>query len=215
MKFGYFDDQAKEYVITTPDTPLPWINYLGTQDFFSLISNTCGGYSFYKDAKLLRITRYRYNNIPVDSNGKYYYIHDGEDIWNPGTMPSKTPVDSYECHHGIGYSRFLSSKNGLKADLLAFVPVNTSCEINKLTLTNTTDKPKTFSLFSYVEFCLWNAVDDSTNFQRNLSIGEVEIEGSTIYHKTEYRERRKHYSFFIINLSHSLSISTPAIFISR
>ena len=113
MKFGYFDDNAKEYVITTPDTPLPWINYLGSQDFFSLISNTCGGYSFYKDAKLLRITRYRYNNIPVDSNGKYYYIHDGEEIWNPGSMPSKTPLDSYECHHGIGYSRFLSSKNGL------------------------------------------------------------------------------------------------------
>ena len=121
---------AEEYVITTPDTPLPWINYLGSQDFFSLISNTCGGYSFYKDAKLLRITRYRYNNIPVDSNGKYYYIHDGEEIWNPGSMPSKTPLDSYECHHGIGYSRFLSSKNGLKADLLAFVPVNTTCEIN-------------------------------------------------------------------------------------
>ena len=199
MKFGYFDDNAKEYVITTPDTPLPWINYLGSQDFFSLISNTCGGYSFYKDAKLLRITRYRYNNIPVDSNGKYYYIHDGEEIWNPGSMPSKTPLDSYECHHGIGYSRFLSSKNGLKADLLAFVPVNTTCEINKLTLANTTDAPKTFSLFSYVEFCLWNAVDDSTNFQRNLSIGEVEIEGSTIYHKTEYRERRRHYSFFSVN----------------
>ena len=199
MKFGYFDDNAKEYVITTPDTPLPWINYLGSQDFFSLISNTCGGYSFYKDAKLLRITRYRYNNIPVDSNGKYYYIHDGKEIWNPGSMPSKTPLDSYECHHGIGYSRFLSSKNGLKADLLAFVPVNTTCEINKLTLTNTTDAPKTFSLFSYVEFCLWNAVDDSTNFQRNLSIGEVELEGSTIYHKTEYRERRRHYSFFSVN----------------
>ena len=199
MKFGYFDDNAKEYVITTPDTPLPWINYLGSQDFFSLISNTCGGYSFYKDAKLLRITRYRYNNIPVDSNGKYYYIHDGEEIWNPGSMPSKTPLDSYECHHGIGYSRFLSSKNGLKANLLAFVPVNSTCEINKLTLTNTTDTSKTFSLFSYVEFCLWNAVDDSTNFQRNLSIGEVELEGSTIYHKTEYRERRRHYSFFSVN----------------
>lgn len=89
MKFGYFDDNAKEYVITTPDTPLPWINYLGSRDFFSLISNTCGGYSFYKDAKLLRITRYRYNNIPVDSNGKYYYIHDGEEIWNPGSMLPK------------------------------------------------------------------------------------------------------------------------------
>ena len=199
MNFGYFDDKAKEYVITTPDTPLPWINYLGSQDFFSLVSNTCGGYSFYKDAKLLRITRYRYNNIPVDSNGKYYFIHDGNDIWNPGTMPSKTPVDSYECRHGLGYSRFVSSKNGLEANLLAFVPVGNACELNKLTLKNNSDAEKNVSLFSYVEFCLWNAVDDSTNYQRNLSIGEVEIEGSVIYHKTEYRERRNHYSFFSVN----------------
>lgn len=199
MNFGYFDDKAKEYVITTPDTPLPWINYLGSQDFFTLISNTCGGYSFYKDAKLLRITRYRYNNIPVDSNGKYYFIHDGNDIWNPGTMPSKTPVDSYECRHGLGYSRFISSKNGLEANLLAFVPVNEPCELNKLTLKNTSDTEKNISLFSYVEFCLWNAVDDSNNYQRNLSIGEVEVEDGVIYHKTEYRERRNHYSFFSVN----------------
>ena len=199
MKFGYFDDANKEYVITTPSTPLPWINYLGSNDFFTLISNTCGGYSFYKDAKLLRITRYRYNNIPVDSNGKYYYIHDGEEIWNPGTMPSQTPLDEYECRHGMGYSRFHGAKNGLSADLLAFVPTDSPCEINRLTLKNTSSDIKKFSLFSYVEFCLWNAVDDSTNFQRNLSIGEVEIEGSTIYHKTEYRERRNHYSFFTVN----------------
>ena len=199
MKFGHFDDEAREYVITTPATPLPWINYLGTEGFFSLISNTCGGYSFYKDAKLLRITRYRYNALPIDSNGKYYYIKDGDTIWNPGTMPSKTPVDSYECRHGMGYSRFISSKNGLEANLLAFVPVDASCEINRLVLTNHSDQEKQISLFSYVEFCLWNAVDDMTNFQRNLSTGEVEIEGSTIYHKTEYRERRNHYSFFTVN----------------
>ncbi|MBP3902541.1 MAG: glycosyl transferase [Blautia sp.] len=199
MKFGRFDDISKEYVITTPDTPLPWINYLGTEDFFTLISNTCGGYSFYKDAKLRRITRYRYNEIPVDSNGKYYYINDGGEIWNPGTMPSKTPLDAYECRHGMGYSRFHGEKNGLAADLLAFVPVDATCEINKLTLTNNSDSEKDFSVFSYVEFCLWNTIDDSTNFQRNLSIGEVEIEGSTIYHKTEYRERRNHYSFFTVN----------------
>lgn len=199
MNFGHFDDTAKEYVITTPNTPLPWINYLGSQDFFTLISNTCGGYSFYKDAKLLRITRYRYNSLPLDSNGKYYYINDNGTIWNPGTMPSKTPVDSYECRHGLGYSRFISSKNGLSANLLAFVPVDATCEINHLTLKNTSSEEKNISLFSYVEFCLWNAVDDMNNFQRNLSIGEVEIEGSTIYHKTEYRERRKHYSFFSVN----------------
>ena len=199
MNYGYFDDQAKEYVITTPDTPLPWINYLGTQDFFTLISNTCGGYSFYKDAKLLRITRYRYNSLPLDSNGKYYFIKDGDTVWNPGTMPSQTPLDTYECRHGLGYTRFASAKNGLKAQLLAFVPVDAPCEINQLTLKNTSAEPKHISLFSYVEFCLWNAMDDMTNFQRNLSIGEVEIEGSTIYHKTEYRARRTHYSFFTVN----------------
>ena len=199
MNFGHFDDSAKEYVITTPNTPLPWINYLGTQDFFTLISNTCGGYSFYKDAKLLRITRYRYNSLPLDSNGKYYYINDNGTIWNPGTMPSQTPVDTYECRHGLGYSRFCSSKNGLSADLLAFVPVDATCEINYLKLKNNSSETKQISLFSYVEFCLWNAVDDMNNFQRNLSIGEVEIEGSTIYHKTEYRERRNHYSFFSVN----------------
>ena len=199
MNFGHFDDANKEYVITTPDTPLPWINYLGSQDFFSLISNTCGGYSFYKDAKLLRITRYRYNNIPVDSNGKYYYIKDGDSIWNPGAMPTRTSLDAYECRHGLGYSRFHGEKNGLAADLLAFVPVDTPCEINKLTLKNNSDAAKEISLFSYVEFCLWNAVDDMTNYQRNLSTGEVEIIGSTIYHKTEYRERRNHYSFFTVN----------------
>ena len=200
MNFGHFDDMAKEYVITTPDTPLPWINYLGSRDFFSLISNTCGGYSFYKDAKLLRITRYRYNSLPPDSNGKYYYINDNGTIWNPGTMPSRTPVDSYECRHGMGYSRFCSSKNGLEANLLAFVPVDAACEINHLKLKNTSSAKKQISLFSYVEFCLWNAIDDMNNFQRNLSIGEVEIEGSTIYHKTEYRERRNHYSFFSVNV---------------
>ena len=199
MKFGYYDDAAKEYVITTPKTPLPWINYLGCNDFFSLVSNTCGGYSFYKDAKLLRLTRYRYNSVPYDSNGKYYYIQDGDVVWNPGWQPTRTPLDSYECHHGIGYSRFISSKNGLAADLLAFVPMDAACEINSLTVKNTSDCEKTFRIYSYVEFCLWNAMDDMTNYQRNLSIGEVEVIGSTIYHKTEFRERRDHYAVFSVN----------------
>ena len=199
MKFGFFDDAAKEYVITTPRTPLPWINYLGCNDFFSLVSNTCGGYSFYKDAKLLRLTRYRYNSVPYDSNGKYYYIQDGDSVWNPGWQPTQTELDQYECRHGIGYSRFTSVKNGLKAQLLAFVPMDDTCEINRLTLTNESDQEKEFKVYSYIEFCLWNAMDDMTNFQRNLSTGEVEIDGSTIYHKTEYRERRNHYALFTVN----------------
>lgn len=199
MQFGYFDDAKKEYVITSPKTPLPWINYLGSEDFFSLVSNTCGGYSFYKDAKLLRLTRYRYNNVPYDSNGHYYYLKEGETIWNPGWMPCKTELDSYTCRHGLGYSVFESSKNGINAKLTNFVPMGVSCEVNKLTLTNTGDIAKEIELFSYVEFCLWNAMDDMTNFQRNFSTGEVEVHGSAIYHKTEYRERRNHYAVFAVN----------------
>ncbi len=199
MKFGYFDDEAKEYVISTPKTPLPWINYLGCKDFFSIISNTCGGYSFYKDAKLLRLTRYRYNNVPYDNNGKYYYIKDGDTIWNPGWQPVKTDLDDYECRHGIGYSRFIGEKNGIEADVLAFVPMNDNCEINRVVIRNKSKKTKELSLFSYVEWCLWNADDDMKNFQRNLSTGEVEVEDSTIYHKTEYRERRNHYAVYSVN----------------
>ena len=199
MKFGYFDDANREYVITTPKTPLPWINYLGCNDFFSLISNTCGGYSFYKDAKLLRLTRYRYNDVPMDINGKYLYIKDGDTIWNPGWEPVKTDLDSYECRHGIGYSRFTSSKNDVQASVLTFVPMNDTCEVSQLKLTNNSSKEKTLSVFSYVEWCLWNADDDSRNFQRNYSTGEVEVVGSTIFHKTEYRERRNHYAIYSVN----------------
>ena len=199
MQFGHFDDVNKEYVIQTPKTPLPWINYLGMDGFFSLVSNTSGGYSFYKDAKLLRLTRYRYNSVPLDSNGHYFYIKDGDTVWNPGWQPTRTELDSYECRHGLGYTRFTSEKNGLKVEDLVFVPVKDSCEISRVTLTNDSDQEKQVSLFSYVEFCLWNAMDDMTNYQRNLSIGEVEVHGSTIYHKTEYRERRNHYAIYHVN----------------
>lgn len=199
MKFGYFNDQDREYVITSPATPLPWINYLGNENFFSLISNTCGGYSFYKDAKLLRLTRYRYNNVPADTNGRYYFIKHGDTVWTPGWQPVKTELDSYECRHGMGYSRFIASKNDIYADLTAFVPLHESCEINRLVITNKNDTEESLDLTSYIEFCFWNAVDDSTNFQRNLSLGEVEICGSEIYHKTEYRERRNHFAYYTVN----------------
>lgn len=199
MNYGHFDDAAKEYVIETPKTPLPWINYLGSRDFFSLISNTAGGYSFYKDAKLLRLTRYRYNNCPTDQGGRYYYIKDGDTVWNPGWQPTQTPLDDYECRHGLGYTMITGRKNGVKAQLLAFVPVADACEINRITLTNESKVTKHLDLFSFVEFCLWNAQDDMSNFQRNFSTGEVEVVGSVIYHKTEYRERRNHYAVYAVN----------------
>ncbi|MDR0949763.1 MAG: glycosyl transferase [Lachnospiraceae bacterium] len=199
MKFGYFDDAAKEYVITTPKTPLPWMNYLGNKDFFSILSNTGGGYSFYKDAKLLRLTRYRYNSIPTDCGGKYFYLKEGDSIWNPTWQPTRTKLDTFECRHGLGYSRFRSSKDGLEAAILQFVPMDDNCEVTQLSLTNQGTTEKSISLFSFVEWCLWNADDDMKNFQRNYSTGEVEVCGSDIYHKTEYRERRDHYAVFSVN----------------
>ena len=199
MQFGHFDDSRREYVITTPKTPLPWINYLGCQDFFTLISNTGGGYSFYKDAKLLRLTRYRYNDCPADGNGQYFYIKDGDTVWNPGWQPVKCELDSYECRHGLGYSIFESSKGNVRAKQETFVPLGDNCQLTRVTLTNDSDAVKKLELYSLVEFCFWNAVDDMSNFQRNFSIGEVEVEGSAIYHKTEYRERRNHYAVFSVN----------------
>src|SRR5665647_95748 len=199
MQYGHFDDANREYVITNPQTPWPWINYLGTEDFFSLISNTAGGYSFYKDAKFRRITRYRYNNVPMDSGGKYFYINEGGTVWSPGWKPCKTPLDSYECRHGMNYTKIKGSKNGLEAEVLYFVPLKTKAEVQLLTLRNTSSSVKTFKVFSFVEWCLWNAAADMENFQRNFSTGEVEVQGSVIYHKTEYKERRDHYAYYSVN----------------
>ncbi|MBQ1519196.1 MAG: glycosyl transferase, partial [Ruminococcus sp.] len=199
MKFGFFDDANKEYVINSPRTPYPWINYLGNQGFFSLISNTAGGYCFYKDARLRRITRYRYNNVPIDMGGRYFYINDNGTVWNPGWSPVKTELDEYECRHGMGYTIIKGKKNGLKAEVTFFVPQNYDGEVQQVVLTNESKEAKSFSIFSIAEWCLWDAQDDCTNFQRNFSTGRVEIEGSTIYHVTEYRDRRNHYAFYTVN----------------
>lgn len=199
MKYGYFDDAAREYVITDPKTPFPWINYLGNEEFFGLVSNTAGGYCFYKDAKFRRLTRYRYNNVPMDVGGRYYYIKDGGTVWNPGWKPTQTELDHYECRHGLSYSRFLGEKGGVKSELTCFVPLGENAEVHKLKIQNISNDRKSLKLFSFAEWCLWNAQTDMENFQRNLSTGEVEIEDSVLYHKTEYKERRNHYAFYSVN----------------
>lgn len=200
MKYGFFDDAKKEYVITTPATPYPWINYLGSQEFFSLISNTAGGYSFYKDAKLRRITRYRYNNVPLDlGGGRYYYLYDNGDIWSPGWAPAKAELDHYECRHGMGYTKITGKRNNIETEVTFFVPLDFNGEVHKVVVKNSGSTKKEVKLFSFIEWCLWNAQDDQSNFQRNFNTGEVEIKGSVIYHKTEYKERRNHYAFFSVN----------------
>jgi len=200
MRFGHFDDEHKEYVINTPLTPYPWINYLGCEQFFSLISQQGGGYCFYRDARLRRITRYRYNNVPTDAGGRYFYVREENgEYWTPTFGPVKKPLDFFECRHGLGYTRITGKRAGLKAEVLYLVPMGTNAEIHQVTLTNEGTTPRKVKLFSFIEFCLWNAMDDFTNFQRNFSTGEVEVKGSTIFHKTEYRERRNHYAFYHVN----------------
>lgn len=199
MKFGYFDDQQQEYVITTPQTPYPWINYLGSQDFFSLISNTGGGYAFYRDARLRRLTRYRYNNVPVDNGGRYFYINDQGDVWTPSWKPMKKELDFYQCRHGLGYTTITGSRNNVRVSELVFVPLLFNGEVHQVKVKNESNQIKSLQVFSFIEFCLWDANDDATNYQRNLNIGEVEVVGSAIYHKTEYRERRNHYTFYSVN----------------
>ncbi|MGO9126463.1 MAG: GH36-type glycosyl hydrolase domain-containing protein [Terriglobales bacterium] len=198
MKYGYFDDQNREYVITQPDTPLPWINYLGCQAYFGIISNTAGGYSFYRDARLRRITRYRYNNAPFDLGGRYIYLRDDNsgEFWSPSWQPTRQKLENYSCRHGLGYTTIGSQFGGIAASTRYFVPLDENLEIWQLTVANRRPQAAELSIFSVIEFCLWDAQDDSTNFQRNFSIGEVEVEDGVIYHKTEYRERRDHFSFF-------------------
>lgn len=195
-QYGHFDDAAREYVITRPDTPLPWINYLGCEEFFGLISNTAGGYAFYRDAKLRRLTRYRYNNVPLDSNGRYLYVKDGDTVWNPSWKPTRTQLDSYECRHGQGTTLITGAKNGIQVSTRYFVPLGETCEVWDVTVTNTGTEEKSITLWGFVEWCLWDGLEDNTNFQRNYSVGQVEVEPGTIFHVTEYRERRNHYAYF-------------------
>jgi cellobiose phosphorylase len=198
MRFGSFDDKNREYVISRPDTPLPWINYLGSQDYIGLMSNTAGGYSFYKDARLRRITRYRYNNVPYDNGGRYIYLRDNQtgEYWSPTWQPVRKDLDNYECRHGLGYTIISSQLAGIAVKIKYFVPLDANVEIWDVVVMNNREVDADLSLFSLIEFSLWDSYDDSTNFQRNLNIGEVEVEGSTIIHKTEYRERRDHFAYF-------------------
>jgi cellobiose phosphorylase len=197
-RFGRFDDEAREYVITRPDTPLPWINYLGSEEFFGIISNTGGGYSFYRDARLRRLTRYRYNNVPADTGGRCFYMRDAATgaFWSPAWQPVRTELEGYRCRHGLGYSVIGSRTADIETETLFFVPLGETLEIWRTRLTNHRDTAASLSLFSAVEFCLWDAWDDQTNYQRNLSTGEVDVVDGVIYHTTEYRERRNHFAYF-------------------
>ncbi|OGC06868.1 hypothetical protein A2230_07460 [candidate division WOR-1 bacterium RIFOXYA2_FULL_36_21] len=189
MRYGHFDDANCEYVVEKPNTPLPWINYLGTQKYCALISNTAGGYSFYEDPRERRILRYRYDNVPFDQGGRYLYIRNNKnkDIYSPTWQPVQKKLEKYECRHGLGYTSIASLYKGIKTKITYFVPMDENLEIWKVEIENKTKKNQDLTLFSFVEFCLWDAVGDSTNFQRTWSIGKAYCDGSTIIHDTLHK----------------------------
>ena len=170
MRYGNFDDSQREYVITRPDTPLPWLNYLGSEAYFGIISNTAGGYSFYRDARLRRLTRYRYNNVPADYGGRYIYLRDDRvgSFWSPSWQPVRRTLDHYRCRHGLGYTIIESEYSGIRSQTRYFVPPGETLEIWQLTLTNQRTETAELSLFSLVEFCLWDAIRRHDQFPAQL-----------------------------------------------
>lgn len=187
MKYGFFDGSNKEYVIERPDTPVPWINYLGVENYCGLISNTAGGYSFYKDPKLRRITRYRYNNVPVDRPGRYIYIRNNGtgDFWSPTWQPACKSPDKYECRHGLSYTRISYSYKKTDTQILYFVPLGDNCEIWRMKIKNSSERAGQFDIFAYVEFCLWEAQREMVDWDHAVT----KFKNNAIYNVTQYPQR--------------------------
>lgn len=205
MQYGYFDNSRKEYIITKPDTPLPWINYLGADEYCALFSNTAGGYSFYQDARMQRLTRYRYNNVPMDRGGKTIYIRDNKDkdFWSVSWQPVLKDLKSYkyECRHGLGYSIISSEYKKVSTKATYFVPLKENIEIWMLEITNKSNKNRNLSVFSFVEFCLYDALNDMTDYQYNLNIGLAKYnkKNNTVYHHSLYGITKDFFTFFAVN----------------
>jgi cellobiose phosphorylase len=183
MSYGHFSRDGKEYVITRPDTPTPWINYLGDSEYCAMISNTAGGYSFHLDPRDRRVLRYRYNNLPMDRPGRYLYIRDNGtgEYWSPTWQPVAKELSAYECRHGLGYTVISSTYQGVAAKVTYFVPLGENLEIWMLTLKNTSRKGREMTVFSYAEFCLWQATGDQTDLQYRQGLAEAKLEDGVIF----------------------------------
>jgi cellobiose phosphorylase len=200
LEYGYFSEDNKEYIITRPDTPTPWINYLGNNEYCAMISNTAGGYSFHIDPRDRRITRYRYNSMPTDRPGRYIYVRDSRtgEYWSPSWQPTLTNLDNYECRHGLGYTIISSSYSGIDSETTYFVPIDHNLEIWIVTLRNSSSQDRYLKLFSYTEFCLWQAPRDQNDLQSIQFVGISRYnENAILYH---FFDESTGYAFFSSNL---------------
>jgi len=198
MKYGYFDEKNKEYIITRPDTPTPWINYIGDGDYGGIISNTAGGYSFHKDPRYRRILRYRYNAIPEDQSGRYLYIRDEEtsEYWSSTWQPVKTHLDKYQCRHGLGYTIISSEKSKISTEATYFVPLNTNFEYWAFKIKNLSEKNRKLKTFSYAEFSFYDAVMDQQDVDWVQQIGQGEFKDGVI---SFYNPMKSGFTFFASN----------------
>ncbi len=181
MQFGHFDDEAYEYVITRPDTPRPWSNYLGSTEYGAIITNHAGGYSFYRSALNQRFLRFRSNSVPLDQPGRYFYLRDQDtgDYWSASWQPVGKPLDRYEstCRHGTAYSILTSRYEGISTEATYFVPLGQLFEYWRLRVTNDGDKPRRLSVYTFCEFTnQGNIFQDLSNLQYSLFIGKVEMQ---------------------------------------
>jgi N,N'-diacetylchitobiose phosphorylase len=189
MQYGYFDDKRKEYVITQPDTPRSWSNYLGSTEFGAIITNNAGGYSFYKSGGMGRFTRLRFNSIPMDQPGRYIYVRDKEttDYWSASWQPVGKPLDKYksECRHGSAYTIITSEYSNIKTETTYFVPLGQTFEAWKIKISNNDSKTRKLSLFSFVEYAnCWNALQDLLNLQYTQYIAKMSVVDGIIDHGT-------------------------------
>jgi cellobiose phosphorylase len=189
MQYGYFDDKNKEYVIERPDTPRSWSNYLGSTEYGAIITNNAGGYSFYKSAAQGRFTRLRFNVIPMDQPGRYFYIHDkdSKDFWSASWQPVGKSLAEYksECRHGTAYTKITSEYARIKSESLYFVPLGCTYECWLLKVTNTSALPRRLSVFTYVEYANnWKLSQDMVNLQYSQYILKMDVVDNIIDHGT-------------------------------
>ncbi|HAL56377.1 MAG TPA: N,N'-diacetylchitobiose phosphorylase [Bacteroidetes bacterium] len=197
MKYGYFDDQNKEYVINRPDVPVSWTNYLGVKDLCTVISHNAGGYSFYKTAEHHRITRFRQNGVPLDRPGHYVYVRDDEtgEFWSISWQPvgKELGAAKYECRHGLSYSRFSCDYQDVHAEQLLFIPLDDDVELWDVRLRNCGTRPRKLSVFSYVEFSYHHIEIDNQNLQMSLYASGSSYDEGVIEYDFFYEPWTYHY----------------------
>ncbi len=189
MQFGHFDDEHKEYVITRPDTPKPWSNYLGSTEYGAIITNNAGGYSFYKSGGLGRFMRMRFNSVPLDQPGRYIYLHDhdSKDFWSASWQPVGKPLDEYKstCRHGTGYTQITSKYRDIESTVTYFVPLGRTFELWKIKFTNHGNTPRRLGMFTYTELAgNWSAIDDLLNIQYVQYTAQCKVVDGIIDHGT-------------------------------